>query len=74
MARNVEIKARIESIDAIAAMVAALADRGPFEIRHDTFSACERGWVKLRALSATEGDLIFSGKEGGACPGSTRPS
>lgn len=60
MARNVEIKARIESVDAIAATVAAMADRGPFEIQQDdTFFACERGRVKLRALSTTEGELIF---------------
>lgn len=60
MARNVEIKARIESVDAIAATVAAMADRGPIEIQQDdTFFACERGRVKLRARSATEGELIF---------------
>lgn len=60
MARNVEIKARIGSIDPIAATVAAMADRGPFEIQQDdTFFACERGRLKLRALSATEGELIF---------------
>jgi adenylate cyclase len=75
MARNVEIKARIESVDAIAATVAAMADRGPFELQQDdTFFACERGRVKLRACSTTEGELIFSGREGGTCPRSTRPS
>jgi predicted adenylyl cyclase CyaB len=60
MARNVEIKARIESVDAIAPTVAAMADRGPFEMRQDdTFFACEHGRVKLRVLSTTEGELIF---------------
>lgn len=60
MARNVEIKARIESVDAITAKVAALADQGPFEIiQDDTFFTCERGRLKLRALSADEGQLIF---------------
>ncbi len=60
MARNVEIKARIESVEALAPKVAALADQGPIEIRQDdTFFACERGRVKLRAFSTTEGQLIF---------------
>lgn len=60
MARNVEIKARLESVDAIAARVAAIADRGPFEIRQDdTFFTCAQGRLKLRALSPGEGQLIF---------------
>ena len=60
MARNVEIKARIDSVDAIAPTVSALADRGPIEIRQDdTFFGCARGRLKLRALSRTEGELIF---------------
>ena len=60
MAKNVEIKARVESVDAIAATVAAMADRGPIEIQQDdTFFACDRGRMKLRALSTTEGELIF---------------
>ena len=60
MARNVEIKARIESIDAMAAKVATLADAGPTEIpQDDTFFACDRGRLKLRARSAADGELIF---------------
>jgi adenylate cyclase class IV len=60
MARNVEIKARIESVDAVAPRVAALADQGPTEIvQDDTFFACDRGRLKLRALSGGEGQLIF---------------
>ena len=59
-ARNVEIKARIESVEAMAPRVAALADRGPIEIEQDdTFFSCERGRLKLRALSQNEGQLIF---------------
>jgi len=58
--RNVEIKARIASVEAIAPRVAALADRGPIEIEQDdTFFVCERGRLKLRALSPSEGQLIF---------------
>jgi predicted adenylyl cyclase CyaB len=59
-ARNVEIKARIESVEAMTPRVAGLADQGPVEIEQDdTFFACERGRLKLRAFSATEGQLIF---------------
>lgn len=60
MARNIEIKARIENVEALATRVAAVADHGPIEIRQDdTFFTCERGRLKLRAFSATEGQLIF---------------
>jgi predicted adenylyl cyclase CyaB len=60
MARNVEIKARIESLEALAERVAAIADEGPIEMfQDDTFFMCERGRIKLRALSETEGQLIF---------------
>ena len=60
MARNIEIKARIESIEATAATAAALADQGPIEIRQDdTFFTCDRGRLKLRAFSADAGELIF---------------
>ncbi len=60
MARNVEIKARIDSIDSILPNVAALANQGPIEIiQDDTFFACEKGRLKLRALSSNEGQLIF---------------
>jgi adenylate cyclase len=60
VARNVEIKARIESVEAMTPHVAAIADRGPIEIRQDdTFFACPRGRLKLRALSAEDGELIF---------------
>jgi len=60
MARNIEIKARIESVEAMAVKVAALADQGPIAIaQDDTFFVCERGRVKLRTVSPTEGQLIF---------------
>jgi len=60
MARNIEIKARIASVEALEPKAAALADQGPIEIRQDdTFFVCPRGRLKLRAFSATEGQLIF---------------
>ena len=60
MARNVEIKARIESVEEMATRAAAVADHGPIEIEQDdTFFACPRGRLKLRELSPREGQLIF---------------
>lgn len=60
MARNIEIKGRIESVEALAEKIAAIADEGPIEmLQDDTFFKCERGRLKLRAFSATEGQLIF---------------
>jgi predicted adenylyl cyclase CyaB len=44
----------------VTARAAAIADEGPVEIRQDdTFFACERGRLKLRAFSSVEGELIF---------------
>lgn len=60
MARNIEIKARIASIEALTRLAAEVADQGPFEIRQDdTFFTCPAGRLKLRAFSADEGELIF---------------
>ena len=60
MARNIEIKAHVADLTALAARAAAIADEGPVEIRQDdTFFACKQGRLKLRAFSAEEGELIF---------------
>jgi predicted adenylyl cyclase CyaB len=60
MARNIEIKARIGSIDALERLVAPLATQGPEHIgQDDTFFRCDTGRLKLRAFSATEGELIY---------------
>jgi predicted adenylyl cyclase CyaB len=60
MARNIEIKARIESIESIFPKAAGIADEGPVEIiQDDTFFVCENGRLKLRAFSKDEGALIF---------------
>jgi predicted adenylyl cyclase CyaB len=60
MARNVEIKARIESVEALFPKAAALADSGPTTIHQDdTFFRCSNGRMKLRKFSDTEGELIF---------------
>jgi predicted adenylyl cyclase CyaB len=60
MARNIEIKARIENIEEIAVKVAEIADKGPIEIfQDDTFFTCPNGRMKLRTFSDNEGQLIF---------------
>ncbi len=63
MPRNIEIKARLPSPGAWAALearAAALADHGPQRIHQDdTFFRCEAGRLKLRAFSAGAGELIF---------------
>jgi predicted adenylyl cyclase CyaB len=60
MARNIEIKARIESVEAVLPRVKAIAESGPTEIvQDDTFFNCPNGRLKLRAFSETAGELIF---------------
>jgi adenylate cyclase class IV len=60
MARNVEIKARIESIESFFPGVAALSDEGPVEIvQDDTFFHCQNGRLKLRTFYRDRGELIF---------------
>lgn len=60
MARNIEIKARIESVEVLALKTAAIATEGPVEIEQDdTFFRCESGRLKLRAFSDCSGELIF---------------
>jgi predicted adenylyl cyclase CyaB len=60
MARNIEIKARIENVAALRPLVAELASEGPLEIaQDDTFFTCANGRLKLRAFSNDSGELIF---------------
>ena len=60
MARNVEIKARIDDVTALIPVVAGLATEGPIEIaQDDTFFRCDTGRLKLRAFSDEKGELIF---------------
>src|SRR3954471_21976643 len=60
MARNIEIKARIESVALLTPRVAELATEGPLEIaQDDTFFNCDTGRLKLRAFSNDRGELIF---------------
>jgi adenylate cyclase len=60
MARNIEIKARVADMDALAARAAAIADSGPVEIpQDDTFFGCANGRLKLRVYADGRGELIF---------------
>jgi adenylate cyclase class IV len=60
MPRNIEIKAHIASVEALARKASAIADQGPIEIiQDDTFFVCEAGRLKLRAFSKEQGELIF---------------
>ncbi|MFM5816182.1 class IV adenylate cyclase [Aeromonas dhakensis] len=60
MPRNIEIKAKIESIDLLLPKALAIADQGPVEIEQDdTFFRCDAGRLKLRTLSPSAGELIF---------------
>jgi predicted adenylyl cyclase CyaB len=65
VSRNIEIKARITSVEALLPIVKAVADQGPFEIRQDdTYFACNTGRLKLRTFggaqaSKGEGELIY---------------
>jgi predicted adenylyl cyclase CyaB len=69
MARNIEIKASIESIGLMAPRAARLADKGPIEVdQDDTFFECPNGRLKLRAWSATDGVLIFYRRENHSGP------
>lgn len=60
MPRNVEIKARVSSLDELTRRVAGIADSRPVETdQDDTFFVCPNGRLKLRELAADMGELIF---------------
>jgi len=62
MARNIEIKARIDSVERVALIAATLADSGPIEIaQDDTFFRCENAAdrLKLRTFAHDHAELIF---------------
>lgn len=59
MARNTEIKARIDSVEAMLPRALACAD-GPEQpiLQDDTFFACAQGRLKLRVFADGRGELI----------------
>ncbi|MFC2157989.1 class IV adenylate cyclase [Acidobacteriota bacterium] len=68
--RNVEIKARTEDIKVLEERATKIADSGPFVFdQEDTFFHSQKGRLKLRKFSGTEGELIFYAR-----PNTTGPS
>ncbi|MBT2555554.1 class IV adenylate cyclase [Arthrobacter sp. ISL-5] len=60
MPTNVEIKARVDRLETLLPVIAALADAGPEHVvQDDTFFSCEGGRLKLRALRDDHGVLIY---------------
>ena len=60
MARNVEIKARIEDIESKRRLVSEAADLGPEELRQtDTFFQVGSGRLKLREFADGTAELIY---------------
>ena len=59
MGRNVEVKARIDNVEALLPSARALAD-GPHVLiqQDDTFFACAHGRLKLRDFGDSRGELI----------------
>jgi predicted adenylyl cyclase CyaB len=69
VARNIEIKARVESLEALERLVAPLATSGPVEIQQDdTFFRCDTGRLKLRAFPHGEGELIYYRRDDRSAP------
>lgn len=69
MARNVEIKARIDSIDALLPLARACADGPPQAIaQDDTFFVCANGRLKLRVFGDGRGELIAYARADAAGP------
>jgi len=68
--RNVEIKARVDDLDALEKEAAALADSGPEVIlQDDTFFRSPRGRLKLRVFAQGHGELIAYQRMDTAGPG-----
>lgn len=60
MPRNIEIKARITSVEALVPKVRLIADQGPLEIpQDDTYFSCAAGRLKVRTFSKNDGELIY---------------
>jgi len=72
MPSNIEIKARISSVEALLPRVRLIAGRGPWEIRQDDrYFACPGGRLKLRVGADGAGELIHYRRDDQLSP---RPS
>jgi adenylate cyclase len=69
MPTNIEIKARIDSIERLLPVVASMANKGPEHVlQDDTFFSCPNGRLKLRTLSNSHGVLIYYQRADEPCP------
>jgi predicted adenylyl cyclase CyaB len=69
MPRNVEIKARVPSLDAIEPLARALATQPPVDLlQDDTFFACTHGRLKLRQFANGDAELIHYARADDAGP------
>ncbi|MFA5982598.1 MAG: class IV adenylate cyclase [Methylococcaceae bacterium] len=60
MARNIEIKARVDNLQALIDLASPLANSLAVELEQDdTFFSCENGRLKLRTFPDGTGELIF---------------
>lgn len=60
MARNIEIKAKVDDFSALYEKIALISDGLPDIIEQDdTFFICPHGRLKLRTLAVDRGELIF---------------
>lgn len=60
MARNVEIKAKVDDLSALLQRVRRITKTDPTIMsQDDTFFSCDNGRLKLRTLSKDHGELIF---------------
>ena len=60
MARNVEIKAAVQSIEDLLERVIKLTDSPPEKLKQEyTFFTCDNGRLKLREFTDGTGELIF---------------
>ena len=60
LARNIEIKARVADLQAVAKAAERLGAQGPTEIlQDDSFFPCPDGRLKLRGFADGTGELIF---------------
>ncbi|MES2949881.1 MAG: class IV adenylate cyclase [Pseudomonadota bacterium] len=60
MPRNIEIKARIDSVEQLKPVAVSISDGEPVDIlQDDTFFPCAEGRLKLRAFADGTGVLIF---------------
>ena len=60
MARNVELKARVDGLAALRPAVAAVANEGPHTLlQDDTYFGCPSGRLKLRTQGDGNGELIY---------------